>query len=97
MAAKRLRAVAEGEAPPTPARKKSVTEAAADGTTRELLVAMRDRVATEVQNPNTLARDLAALTRRLIEITKDIDAIDAAEKQEEGAGERTDDDAWQAV
>lgn len=74
--ATKLRAVAPGETA-KPAKKLSVTEAAAEGSLRELLVAMRDRVAKDVESPNTPARDLAALTRRLMEITKEIEAIDA--------------------
>lgn len=71
----------------------SVTEAASNGTPRQLLVAMRDRVATAVQDEDTAARDLAALTRRLREISKDIEAIDAREKQEaEDETEATDSD-----
>lgn len=46
---------------------------------RALLIAMRDRVAGALDNPNTAARDLASLTRRLMEIAKEIEAIDAAE------------------
>jgi hypothetical protein len=42
-------------------------------------------VATAVQDPNTPARDLAALTRRLMEIAKDIEALDASADEE---GER---------
>ena len=73
-----LRAVAPGEkrAPQVP---KTVTQAAQSGTTRELLVAMRDRTARAVEDPNTAARDLAALTKRLMEIVRDIEAIDARE------------------
>lgn len=74
-----LRAV-KGERAARPARKqKSVTEAAKSGTRRELLVAMRDRVAKAVESPDTLPRDLAALTRRLTDIVKEIEAIDARE------------------
>jgi len=69
-----LRAVTEDERKPHP---KSVTQAADAGTHRELLVAMRGRVAKAVEDPNTPARDLAALTRRLIEIAREIEAIDA--------------------
>lgn len=60
----------------------SVTKAAAEGSHLELLEAMRDRVAKTVEDVNTPARDLAALTRRLMEITKEIEAIEAALKQE---------------
>lgn len=67
------------------ARPKSVTQAADAGTTRELLVAMRTRIAKAVENENTPARDLAALTKRLIEVQRDIEAWDARELEE---GER---------
>jgi hypothetical protein len=74
--ASRLRAVAPGESAQQ-RKAHTVTSAASQGSMRDLLVAMRDRVATDVENPNTPARDLAALTRRLLEITKEIEAIDA--------------------
>ncbi|WP_418063148.1 hypothetical protein [Pimelobacter simplex] len=77
-----LRAVGEDETPPPPAEPMTVTQAASKGTTRDLLVALRDRVATAVENPNTPARDLAALSKRLMEIDREIEAIDARAKQE---------------
>ena len=55
----------------------SVTEAASEGTRLELLVAMRSRVASAVEDPNTPPRDLAALTRRLLEIANEIATIEA--------------------
>lgn len=61
---------------------KTVTEAAKFGTTRELLVATRDRIAQAVEAPNTAARDLAALTKRLMETQREIEAIDARNAQE---------------
>ena len=76
-----LRSVSPDEKP-APAKVKTVTEAAKHGTTRELLVAMRDRTATAVEDPNTAARDLAALTKRLMEIVRDIEAIDARDAEE---------------
>lgn len=63
---------------------KSVTDAAKFGTTRELLVATRDRIATAVEDPNTAARDLAALTKRLMETQREIEAIDARASQDVG-------------
>lgn len=79
-----LRAVTDDEtAPPEPvATPKTVSQAASTGNMRELLVAMRDRVAQNVENANTPARDLAALTKRLMEIVRDIEAIDARADQE---------------
>jgi len=58
----------------------SVTEAAAQGSRLDLLVAMRSRVATAVEDPDTPARDLAALTRRLLEIANEIAAIEAQQE-----------------
>jgi hypothetical protein len=78
--ATKLRAVTADEL--GPAKKFTVTSAASEGSMRDLLVAMRDRVAKDVENPNTPARDLAALTRRLLEITKEIEAIDAKGDQD---------------
>ena len=84
MATKRqnLRAVTADEVPAAPVKPKTVSEAASVGTERELLVAMRDRVAKDVQNENTAARDLAALTKRLMELVRDIKALDARAEQE---------------
>lgn len=93
---KGLRAVEPGEVA-APARKLTVTQAAEGGTPRELLVALRDRVARDVENPNTLARDLAALTRRLMEICRDIEAVDARAAEDADDGRATPDDAWTAV
>ena len=42
-------------------------------------MAVRFRVAMAVEDPATPARDLAALTRRLLEIAKEIESIDATE------------------
>ena len=76
-----LRAVAPDEKP-VRRRVKTITEAADDGTTRELLVAMRARIAKAVEDPNTPARDLASLTKRLVEVVRDIEAIDAHAAEE---------------
>ena len=73
-----LRAVGKDETAPP----KSITDAAARGTHRDLLVAMRDRIAKTVEDPKCPPRDLASLSRRLMELAKEIEAIDLAEKQE---------------
>ena len=77
MPSKPLRVVAPGE---MPARKLSITEASDAGDLRALLVGMQARVATAVQNPETPARDLAALTKRLMEIAREIKALDVEEE-----------------
>lgn len=81
-ARKPLRVVTPDEVPTPPVHNKSVTQAAVGGDPHELLVAMRDRIAEAVEDRNTAARDLAALTRRLREIARDIEAIDVAREQE---------------
>jgi hypothetical protein len=55
----------------------SVTKAASEGSRLDLLVAMRARVASAVEDSDTPPRDLAALTRRLLEIANEIAAIEA--------------------
>lgn len=78
-----LRAVAPDEkAPP-----KSVTDAARSGTHRELLVAMRDRIAKTVEDPKCPPRDLASLSLRLTQIAKDIEALDLIEREGGGDGQ----------
>lgn len=83
-AGSKLRAVSPNEAPPR-ARPMTVTSAAADGTHRDLLVAMRDRIARTVEDGGCPPRDLAALSRRLMEIAREIEAIDAMGQEGEGA------------
>src|SRR5690242_16451650 len=90
-----LRAVSADEKV-APKAVKTVTQAAKTGTTRELLVAMRDRTAQAVEDPNTAARDLAALTKRLMEIVRDIEAIDARAAEDGESGAEVEDGAFDA-
>lgn len=88
----RLKAVTD-ETPPPPSR--GVKAAAESGDRRELLVAMRDRIAVAVENPRTPPRDLAALTRRLLEIAKDLEAMDAEVADDDiSAAAATPDEEW---
>ena len=93
--ARALRPVAEGETAPDK-KPRTVTDAADNGTTRELLVAMRTRIAKAVEDPNTPARDLAALTKRLVEVVRDIEAIDARADQEASTSVTVSDGAFDA-
>ena len=93
--ASKLRVVAPGEVK-APKGKLSVTAAASEGDRLDLLMAMRARVATAVEDPNTPARDLAALTRRLMEIAKDIDALRLAALQEAASDDTEEDDTFDA-
>lgn len=95
--ATKLRAVTDGD--PAPRKKPLTVKAAADsGTRRELLVAMRSRIATDIDSQDTPARDLAALTRRLLDIVKEIEQIDAEDSDDDiGTAAATPDEAWTAT
>jgi len=92
-----LRAVKAGESAPKPAAAKTVAQAAKSGTPRELLVAMRDRIAETVSQSNCAARDLAALTKRLQDIAHDIDAIDARGDEDSLTRIRELESAWREL
>ena len=57
----------------------NVLDAAQNGTELDLLIAMRDRVAQAVSDPECPKRDLASLTLRLSNIVKEINALKSAE------------------
>lgn len=68
----KLRSVTPGESPRQPM---SVSQAAGEGSRRDLLVALRDRIAKSVASPSTLPRDLAALSKRLMDIVDEFEAL----------------------
>lgn len=80
-ARKTLRAVTEDEKP-TP-KPMTVAAASESGTARQELVALRARIAKAIDSPDIRGADLASLSRRLLEIRKEIESIDAREEQEE--------------
>ncbi len=67
-----LRAVEPGEKPKRPL---TIIEAVEAGDRLAELVATHKRVALAVQDESTPARDLASLTRRQLEISKEIEAL----------------------
>lgn len=85
MARKALRAVEPGEVPEKAIS--SVLEAAEVGSRLDELRQMRKVIARAIDNENTSPRDLAALTRRQIEISKEIEALmrQQAEEAEDAA------------
>jgi hypothetical protein len=91
----KLRPVAAGETAPK-APPKSVSDAAANGDTRDLLVSLRTRIAKSVDDPNASQRDLASLSRRLLEIAREIEAIDTRAEQEANASADVSDGAFDA-
>lgn len=90
MPAPTLRAVGVDEKAPS-REPMTVTAAAKDGTTRDLLVALRTRIATAVESKDTLPRDLAALSKRLTDISKEIEALDAREAGQGASGGEVED------
>lgn len=90
-----LRAVGDGEA--LPEKPKTLLEAVEAGDYLAELKATHQRIARTVNNPETSPRDLAALTRRQLEISKEIRAIELANEQEGGVnGEPTPDAEFDA-
>lgn len=86
-----LRAVGDDEKA-EPKKAKSIEEAAESGDRLAELKAMRLIIARAL--PSAPARDMAALSRRQIEIGREIEAIEVAEDQERGVVAHTEDDAW---
>lgn len=92
-----LRAVTAADDPPPKPKKLTVEQAAATGSHRELLVSMRERIAQTVSNPDCPPRDLAALTRRLQDIAKEIEQIDLRAKEDGAdAADAAGDAEWSA-
>jgi hypothetical protein len=89
--ASKLRAVEPGEVRAVP---KSVLEAAENGNRLDELRAMRRRLARAIDDANTPARDLAALSRRQLEIGREIEAIVVAEDEDHSVVADADDEAF---
>ena len=92
-ARKTLRAVKADEKA-EPKAPKTILEAAEQGSRLEELRAMRRRIARAMDDPNTPARDLAALSRRQLEIGKEIEAIVVSEDEDHSVVVNADDEVW---
>lgn len=75
----KLRAVKDGEEPLKPL---SLEEAAAQGDERAMLVALKAQIARSISSGDCQARDLASLSKRLIDIQREIASFDARMSQE---------------
>lgn len=73
---------------------KTILEAAESGSRLDELRQMRRRIATALDDPNTAARDLAALSRRQLEIGREIEAIVIAEDEDRSVVSQEADEAW---
>ena len=83
----RLRAVTEADIEAAQRPPKTLEQAARDGDDIAELKAMRLRLAKALANPDTPARDLASLSRRQIEIGREIRALEALAQQEAAEGD----------
>jgi hypothetical protein len=92
-----LRAVSPSER--APQRKKlTVVQAAERGNHEDLLTALRLRLAAAMQDPQAHPRDLAALSRQLLEISKELHATTAGTEEDHvGQAAKTADEPWQSV
>lgn len=69
-------------------------QVAAGASRRDLLVALRDKIAGEIDE-GVPARDLASLSKRLLEIAEQIAALDAEDQQDEVSdAAATPDESW---
>jgi hypothetical protein len=92
---KPLHVVAPGESvEKSPKKLATVTQAAAQGTHRDLLVALRARVAAAVQSQSCPPVALAALSRQLQSISKELSVIDARVEDVVAEAARIPDEAW---
>lgn len=75
----------------------TLTEASEAGNRLEELKAMKRIIVAHMVAENTLARDLAALTRQVREMSKEIESLEARaaeERAEVEAGHGASDEAW---
>jgi hypothetical protein len=92
-----LRSVKPGEHRETasPAKPLTISEAAEAGNRLAELQAMRRRLAKALDDPMCPPRDMAALSRRQLEIGREIDAMKAAAEREADVDHRaTEAEAW---
>lgn len=87
-----LRAVADGETPEVAEAPKSIVEAARAGDRLAELKAMRVILAQAL--PSAPPRDMAALSRRQIELGREIEAIQVAGDGDHSVVVDVDDEAW---
>lgn len=94
MGARKLSVVPDPPDEPAQYAPPQTVKSAAASSTRELLVALRDRIAGDIDE-GVPARDLAALSNRLLQIAEQIAKLDAEEKGDDvGDAAETPDEAW---
>lgn len=86
-----LRAVAADEKPTTP---RTIEEAALRGDELSELRLTRVAIARKLDDPNCQARDMAALSKRLMELAREITAVEARMVEEAEDAESFGDETW---
>lgn len=89
-----LRAVEPDETPVPPAKPKTLTEAVESGTYLEILIAQQRQIVVDLPNEKGPAK--AALHRQLALLSKEIEALRAAAKQEADEGAAVEDEPFDA-
>ena len=84
MAARKLKAVPDDPAADAYAGADAGVKSAAADSYRELLVALRNNIAGQI-DAGVPPRDLASLSRRLLEIAAELEALDARAAEEGGS------------
>lgn len=89
-----LSVVGPNDKPATKRRPMTIIEAVDAGDRLAELVATHRRIAKAVQDEATPARDLASLSRRQMEISREIDVLRRQEVEEAEAGVVSEDEDW---
>lgn len=79
--------------PPEVTRSVGTVGVAAEGSRADLLRALRDRIAADI-DAGVPARDLASLSKRLLDISKELDDLEGAADDDVSAAATTPDEAW---
>jgi len=93
LAKSHIRAVGPGETAPAH-EPKTVLEASESGDRIAEMTAMRRVIAKALDNENTSPRDLAALSRRQIELSREIDSLRRQKAEEAAEDDVSADEEW---
>ena len=93
-ARRKLSVVSASDTPARAPEVKTVYQAAQTGSVLEELKALRLVIAKKLDDPNLSGRDMAALSKRHIEIGREIDAAQKAEAEEAENGAVSEDEEW---
>lgn len=91
VARKGLRVVADDEKPVVP---RTIEDAAKAGDEMSELRLTRVAIARKLDDPNCQARDMASLSKRLMELAREIAAVEARMAEEAEDAETVGDEAW---